>query len=169
MAIELPPGEGLILKRRAILGPDDSDDKTVTILNRLVTWICFSGSRATRLRLKPTRAIERSLLAQTNLDGTNVKSVTTPAMKMQEWTPQMLTKIDKDRASTFKCAAMRASFMSINRVHVQLAVKEVACLMAEPSEGARTMLKRSVSMLCGSRHRASDLRTEVRQGAARGY
>ena len=37
--------EGLILKRRAILGADDGDDKTVTILNRLVTWVCLSGSR----------------------------------------------------------------------------------------------------------------------------
>ena len=37
--------EGLILKRRAVLGPDDGDDKTVTILNRLVTCVCLSGSR----------------------------------------------------------------------------------------------------------------------------
>ena len=37
--------EGLILKRRAIPGPDDGDDKTVTILNRVVTWVCLSGSR----------------------------------------------------------------------------------------------------------------------------
>ena len=44
--------EGLILKRRAILGPDDG---------------------------------------QMNLDGANAKSVTTPAVKIQEWTPQMLT------------------------------------------------------------------------------
>ena len=54
----------------------------------------------TRLRLEPTRYRE-ILLAQMNLDGANVKSVTTPAMKMQEWTPQMLTEIDKDLASTF--------------------------------------------------------------------
>ena len=37
--------EKLILKRRAILGPDDGDDKTVTILNRLVSWMCLSGPR----------------------------------------------------------------------------------------------------------------------------
>ena len=36
--------EGLIRKRRAILGPDDGDDKTVTILNRLVTWVCNDAS-----------------------------------------------------------------------------------------------------------------------------
>ena len=34
--------EGLFLKRLSLVGLDDGDDKTVTILNRLVTWICFS-------------------------------------------------------------------------------------------------------------------------------
>ena len=40
--------EKFTLKRRAILGPDDGDDNTVTILNRLVTWVCLSGSRNQR-------------------------------------------------------------------------------------------------------------------------
>ena len=39
--IESRLNEGLILKRSAIQGPDDGDDKTVTILNRLVTWVLF--------------------------------------------------------------------------------------------------------------------------------
>ena len=42
--IESRLNEGLILKRRDSR-PDDGDDKTVTILNRLVTWVCLSGSR----------------------------------------------------------------------------------------------------------------------------
>ena len=37
--------EKLLLKRKIVLGPDDGDDKTVTILNRLVTWVCVSVSR----------------------------------------------------------------------------------------------------------------------------
>ena len=44
--IESRLNEGLILQRRAIPGLDDGDDKTVTILNRLVTWVCLSGSRS---------------------------------------------------------------------------------------------------------------------------
>ena len=72
----------------------------------------------------------------------------TPAMKMPEWTPQMLTKIDKDRASTFRNATIRANYMSINRVDVQQAVKEVARFMAEPN-GAWIMLKRLVRYLVG--------------------
>ena len=89
------------------------------------------------------------LLAQMNLDGANAKSVTTPAVKKQEWTPQMLTKIDRDRASTFRSATIRASYMSIDRVDVQQAVKEVARFMSEPNEGAWIMLKRLVRYLVG--------------------
>ena len=88
-----------------------------------------------------------------NLDGANVESVTTPAVKLQEWTAQMLTKIDRDRSSTFRSATMRASYMSINRVDVQQAVKEVACFMEEPNESWRA--------------RAGELGTEVRQGTTR--
>ena len=84
---------GLILRRRAILGPGDGDDKTVTILNRLVTWVCLSGSR-NQIEIEADPRHREILLAQMNLDGANTKSVTTPAVKIQESTPQMLTKID---------------------------------------------------------------------------
>ena len=56
-----------------------------------------------------------------NLDGANVKSVTTPEVNVREWTPQMLTKLDGRRH--FRSAPMRTSYMSISRVDVQQAVK----------------------------------------------
>ena len=140
--------QGLILQRRAILGPDDGDDKTVTILNRLVTWVCLSGSR-NQIEIEADPRHREILLAQMNVDGANAKSVTTPAVRIQEWTPQMLTEIDRDRASTFRSATMRASYMSINRVEVQQAVKEVARFMSEPNEGVWIMLKRLVRYLVG--------------------
>ena len=139
--IESRLNEGLMLERRAILGLDDDDDKTFTILNRLVTWVCLSGSRS-QIEIEADPRHREILLAKMNLDGANVKSVTTPAVKIQEWTPQMLTKIDRDRTSTFRSATMRASCMSINRVDVQQAVMEEARFMAEPNEGAWIMLKR---------------------------
>ena len=44
---------------------------------------------------------------------------------------------------------MRASYMYINRVDLQQAVKEAARFMAEPNEGAWIMLKRLVRYLVG--------------------
>ena len=60
-----------------------------------------------------------------NLDDAKFSSVTTLAVKIQEWTTQMLMKTVKDRTSTFRSATIRASCMYINRVDVQQAVKEV--------------------------------------------
>ena len=72
--IESRLNEGLILKRHAIPGPDDGD-KTVTILNRLVTWVCLSGSRS-QIEIEADPCHREILLAQMNLDGANAKSVT---------------------------------------------------------------------------------------------
>ena len=76
--------------------------------------------------------------------------MTTPVVKVQEWTPQVLTELDKDRASMFRSATVRASYMSINRVDVQQVVKEVARFMAEPNEGAWSMLMRLVRYFVGA-------------------
>ena len=88
--------EKLILKRRAILGRDDGDDKTVTILIRLVTWVCarrlFGRREYVYLDLR-SRSIQADphhreiLLPQMNLDGANVKSVATPVVKLQSVDP----------------------------------------------------------------------------------
>ena len=102
------------------------------ILSRLVTWVCLSGSR-NQIEIEADPRHREILLAEMNLYGANVKSVTTPAMKMQEWSPQMLTMLDKGSASTFNSATMRTSFMSINRMEVPQATKKVAWFMAEPN------------------------------------
>ena len=69
--------EELILKRQAVLGLDDGDDKMVTILNRLVTWVCLSGSRK-QIEIAADPSLPEILLAQVNLDGANLMSVATP-------------------------------------------------------------------------------------------
>ena len=83
------------------------------------------------------------------VDGAITKSVATTAVKMQEWTPQMLPKLDKDRALLFRSATMKASYMSINRVDVQQATKEIARFMSEPNEQAWNMLKQRIRYLVG--------------------
>ena len=146
--LEMRLEDKLILKRRALLGPDDGDDKTVTILNRLVTWVVLPGSR-NQIEIEADPRHREILMAQMKLDGDNVKSAVTPSIKIQEWTPQMLKPLDKDRASIFRSATMRASCLAINRVDLQQSSKEIARFMAEPNEGAWSMLKRMVRYLVG--------------------
>ena len=58
------------------------------------------------------------LLAKMKLDGAkkldsaSTKPVATPAVKVQEWIPQMFARFDKERTSYFRSATMRASYMS---------------------------------------------------------
>ena len=82
-----------------------------------------------------------------NLDGANVKSVTTPAVKVQEWTPQMLTKLDRDQTLTFMSATIRASYMSINRVRVQQAVRRGSTFHGRAERGSMEHAQASGSTL----------------------
>ena len=72
-----------LLKKKAVLGPDDGDDKTVTIFNLLVTWVCLSESR-NQIEIEADPRHREILLAQMKLDGANTQSVATPAVKVQE-------------------------------------------------------------------------------------
>ena len=61
----------------------------------------------------------------------------------------MLTQLDKERAALVRSATTRASYMSINRVDVQYATKELARFMSEPNEGACNMLERLIRYFVG--------------------
>ena len=64
--------EKLILKRKAILGPGDGDDKTVTIMDRLVTWVYPSESH-NQIEIGADPRHREIFLAQMKLDGANAK------------------------------------------------------------------------------------------------
>ena len=70
-----------LIKRKAILGPDDGDDKTVTLLYRLVFWVCLSESR-NQIVIEADPRHREILLAQMKSDGANAKSVATLAVKV---------------------------------------------------------------------------------------
>ena len=109
-----------------------------------MTWVFLSGSR-NQIEIESDPRHREIFLAQMNLDAANVKSVTTPAVKIQEWTPQMLTKIDR---STFRSATMRASYMFINCVDVQQAVKEGSTVHVRAERGSVDHAQASGSTPC---------------------
>ena len=57
------------------------------------------------------------VLAHMNLklDGVTARWTVTPAVKVQEWNLQTLTKLDKERTSSLRRATMRASYVTSNR------------------------------------------------------
>ena len=74
--------------------------------------VCLSGSR-NQIEIEVDPRHREILLAQTNLDGANVRSVTTPAVKAQDWLSQMLTKLDRDIQ---KCDANEETWSMLKRL-----------------------------------------------------
>ena len=109
--------EKLILKKKAVLGPDD-DGKTVVILSRLI----FQEIEVrTDLRHRETLFAEMKKLV-----GTSTKSVVIPAARAQE-------RFDKER-TLFRRVTMRASYMSSNRDDAQQVTEEKARFLSESNE-----------------------------------
>ena len=57
-------------------------------------------------RIKGERFLDGGDDQDGHVSGRCQQSVATPAVKVHEWTPQMLTKLDEDRVSTFRSATM---------------------------------------------------------------
>ena len=68
------------------------------------------------------------------LHSASTKSVATPAVKVQEWIPQMFARFDKERTSYFRSATRRASYMSSSCDDAQNVTEEKARSMSESSE-----------------------------------
>ena len=125
-----------------------------TILNRLVTWICLSGSR-NQIEIEADPRHREILLAEMNLDGANVKSVTTPAMKMQEWRPQMLTMLDKGSASTVQ-QCDDANELHVYQPHGSATSDEEGCMVHGRTEWRTTRRAVACNILSAHSHRHDD-------------
>ena len=105
--------EMLILKKKAVLGPDE-DDKTVVTL---MTW----GEK-----IREDLRHREILFSKFKSIGTSIKSAATTASKARE-------RLDKER-TVFGKATLRASYMSSNRDDAQQVTKETAQFMSESNE-----------------------------------
>ena len=105
-------------QKKSIIGPDDGDDKTVTILNRLVTWVCLIES-CNEIEIEADPRHREILLALMKL-AANAESAATLTAKVQEQTPQILTKLDGDERH---CSGARqrkqATYQYNNRIYVR--------------------------------------------------
>ena len=124
------------IKVRAILGPEPTDDKEATFLNRTIR-ILEDNSVEIEADRRHAKEIARIMGVS---DG---KSVTTPIIKEPNNVAEMeLPDLDKERCKTFRSVTMRACYMAIDRTDVQYAVKECAREMHCPTERGWTRLKR---------------------------
>ena len=73
----------LLVQRKAILGPDASDDKHTTILNRLITYHVVKGGGQYYITMDPDPRHAEILVRELGL-GSGSKAVTMPMEKTQE-------------------------------------------------------------------------------------
>ena len=57
----------------------------------------FSSGSRNQIEIEADPCHREILFVQMNMDGANTRPVTNPAMKLQEWAPQMLTRPSMDR------------------------------------------------------------------------
>ena len=73
----------MMSKRRALLGSDPDDDKSITLLNRIVEWHVGEDGKP-YISYEPDPRHVEILVTQVGLDKDNAKAVVTPGVKCSD-------------------------------------------------------------------------------------
>ena len=138
----------MLLKRRALLGWRPDEDKSISVLNRIIELheSYDGGGRALTYEPDP-RHVEIAVKAM-GLDSASAKSVGTPAIKSQDFLDD--TPLEREEVTTFRSVCMRLSFLAADWPHLLYPTKEAARKMQAPTRGAFARLKRIVRYLKGA-------------------
>ena len=131
--IESELSRSMVLKRRALLGPDPTDDKQVTFLNRIVTW----GRTPEGLEKVEWEADPRHvdiLLRELSLGGAGAKAVSTPGIKDNKLLDE--SPLEGRAATCYRSQCMRPNFVAQDSPHLQFAAKTASQDMLNPSRGS---------------------------------
>ena len=144
--IEAELGRSMVLKRRALLGPDSTDDKQVTFLNRIVTY-GRTAAGVDRVEWEADPRHVDTLLREQSLDGQGAKAVSTPGVKDVKFLDA--SPLEGAAATAFRSQCMRLGFLAQDCPHLQFQSKELARHMSTPTRGAVHRLKRVCRFLKG--------------------
>ena len=112
------------MKLRGIVGPDASDTKEITVLNRVIRWTSKG------LEYEPDPRHAELLIEQLALHG--CKSLSTPGVKDGE--ESLSEPLSPSDASLYRSMTARANYLAQDRPDVCFAVKELARHMSSPSQ-----------------------------------
>jgi hypothetical protein len=124
------------VKARAVLGDDVGDDKEISILNRKLVWCRDELKYLADPKHAKIICEELGLTSESNV-------VTSPAIKEASPADEQEDEVlDAAEARRFRSLAARANNLSMDRVDVQFAAKEVCKDMAPPKQSSWLKLKR---------------------------
>ena len=133
-------------KVRGLLGPDAGDDKSITILNRTVTWT----EEGIEIKADPKHA--QRICDYFELDD-NSKSLCFPGSKEEEKEAADVREqedsdqdedaelLDPALATDFRGLAATANYLGADRADTQHASKELCRLMSSPTKRAMRKVK----------------------------
>ena len=124
-------GQKYKAKVRAVLGPNENDDKSVIILGRVVEW----KSHGVDLEADPRHA--ELILKEMGMDNCMGSDVVGRAGRAEEDD----VELDPAEATKFRSIAARCNFLAADRIDLQFACKEVCRRMSTPCASDWQLLK----------------------------
>ncbi len=124
------------IKVRALLGPDEGDDKHVVILGRHVRWT------AEGIEYEADPKHRKLIMEHFGFDEESSGLVFNGEKdwkKEEEWEEVLL---EKDEATVFRGVAARANFLSLDCPDLQFPVKQMSREMAKPMVGSWKRMKK---------------------------
>ena len=129
------------IKVRGKLGPDKSDDKSITILNRCVTW-----TKEGIIYEADPRHVE---ILVNELGLHEAKPSSTPGSKITMKDTDEDPHLDSSKATKFRQLIARCNFLCQDRPDIQYACKEAARGMANPKQSDWTKMMKIAKYLKG--------------------
>ena len=128
----------MIVKRKALLGPEPKDDKKVRGLGRIMEFHNGVKPEDSFLQFEPDPRHAEISVKQLNLDGPRTKGVVTPGTKS---VPKEQDKEITTEAKSYRSACMRANYLAVDLPHLQFSRKEAAKTMSVPKESGLEKVK----------------------------
>ena len=128
------------VKLRGILGPEEGDDKEVTILGRVVSWKDWG------IEYKADPNLRKRLLEQMGFDS-STRALTANGDKEEEKGDE--EKLEGDEVTGYRKAAATLNYLSQDTPDVAFGTKEACRGMASPTRGDWRRLKKVVRYLVG--------------------
>ena len=138
----------LIVKVRAVLGPRPSDDRSVRLLNRIITWRPRSTTLPEAIEWEADPRHAALIIEQLGLT-TKAKSVTSPGDRACANVLEGPV-LSGQSNQMFGSVCMRTSFLAADRPDIGFTSKEAARAMANRTETALQSLKRQGRYLLGA-------------------
>ena len=116
-------------KEPVIIGPENTDQKELIVLNRKLTW----SEDGEMIAWEADYRHVDTLITQLNLEKAN--SVTSPGVKERKPEADEEEPVDAEKITLYRSCTMRIAYLATGRLDLSYAIKEAARKMQNPTCG----------------------------------